>query len=523
MNIFLSKLFWHNRNNVWVTGFIRIGSKYLRDVELLDYFSRIDTITKFKQSLYVANGQFSVVIRTSDEIWAATDRLRNYPIFYSVFNDQYILSDDCYKLVEMQQGKRFNKEAFDSFLLSGYVMNNLTLIDNIFQIEAGEYIVFGNSLSRSFYHDISNMIVTEIDFMTAVNDLHRILYDLFKNHFLALSDKFIAIALSGGFDSRLVAAMCSKFHPGNVIFYTYGIENNIEVPAAKEVAKRLGIRWINIIYDSELIEGFLDDKVFMEYFPYASNLSSMFFLQEYFAVKFLKDNRIVPDNCVFMQGSSGDMLAGAHLTPAMKFKVDENHMTRLIFKEFFRLIKPDSQKESNIRKMIRDKVPDGKTEAWKGFENWDQKERQAKFIINSARVFSYFGFNYVLPLWDNLLMDFFSTIPFKYKLDKKLYDYVLTEYIFKDSDLNFSDELNPLPLQKSFQRIKEKIKPFIPAKIRNLFIEHQNANFYDEITNYMVKELDVNQIIRPYQLNYFNSYIVQWYLNKTRLTLDIKD
>jgi asparagine synthase (glutamine-hydrolysing) len=523
MKIFLSKHLWYNNENIWVTGYVRTGNRHLTNDDLLDYFSGISTIAEFEQILKTANGQFSVVIETSDEIWAATDRLRNYPLFYTKFNSYYVISDDCYKLAEMQSENRFNANSPKCFLTSGYVLNNLTLIDDIFQIEAGEYVILGNTFLRNFYFDLNNVPIVEVDFNQAANELNGIISDVFRNHFQALSKDFIAIALSGGFDSRLIASMCAKYHPKNVICYTYGIRNNIEVAPAQEVAKQLGISWINIVYNSELINGFLEDETFNRYFPFASNLSSMFFLQEYFAVKYLKENKLVPDNCVFMSGMSGDMLAGSHLLPQMCNKMSRDGIASLIFKEFFRLVKISRKKKLNILKLIEEKIPQNKYETWKAFENWDQKERQAKFIVNSASVYSFFGYKYVLPLWDNLLSDYFSTLPFQLKLNKKLYDYVLKEYVFKEYNLNLKNEINPSTYRKTTQKFKEEFKSILPYEITKLFVKQQSPVMYDELTKAMLDELNPAKIIRPTQSNYYNSYITQWYLNKIHLQLNIKE
>lgn len=522
MKISLSKLKWYNNEKIWVTGFIRIGNRYLKNTELLNHFSEIETITDFEQALKTANGQFSVIIKTPDEIWAATDRLRNIPLFYTKLNNTNIISDDCYCLAEMKSEKRFNPDAVDCFLMAGHVINNLTLIDSIFQIEAGEYVILGNSVTRKFYYDSTFDPIIEKDFTSLATELNSVILNVFEAHFKALSDNFIAISLSGGFDSRLVAAMCAKYHPKNVICYTFGRRNNQEVAPAEEIAKRLGFKWIFIEYNSGRIEGFMDDKNFKEYYPYASNLSGMFYMQDYFAVKYLKENKLVPDNCVFIPGFSGDMLAGGHLTPKMCKKQGKNFLAKEIFKEFFSLVNLKREKQFNLIKLIEDKIPSGEFEFWKVFETWDQKERQAKFIINSARVFSFFGYNYVLPLFDSVLIDFFSGLPFQFKLDKNLYDYVLTEIIFTEFNLNLPNELNPRPSQKAFQRQKEKIKPFVPNKILNILLKKQSPVFYDEITQTMLEGIDHRQIIRPRQSNYYNSYITQWYLIKTKELLGIK-
>jgi asparagine synthase (glutamine-hydrolysing) len=172
--------------------------------------------------------------------------------------------------------------------------------------------------------------------------------------------------------------------------------------------------------------------------------------------------------------------------------------------------------------LINYKISGDDNEAFRVIENWDQKERQAKFIVNSAKVFTFFGYNYVLPLWDNLLSDFFSTLPFQLKLDKNLYDHVLKEYFFKELNLNFPGEINPTPYIKSRQRIKERIKGLLPYKVKNLFINHQSPFLYDQISKVLLMDIDAGLLINPRQSNYYNSYIAQWYLYSTRDMLNIK-
>ncbi len=516
MKVLLSKFQWYNNDGIHVTGFIREGDHYLRNKELLDYFSGTDSIELFETKLRMANGHFSVIIESEDYIWAATDRFRNYPLFYTRINEEFSIGDDCYVITEMQPERRLNDLAVDCFLTAGYVVNNLTLISNVFQIEAGEYITEGKIFSREFYYDSASIPLIYKDFDVLSEELYSLFLKVFENHFEALRDNFIVIPLSGGFDSRLIAAMCSKFHPENVLCYTYGIESNCEVENAKEVAGRLGFKWINIVYDSRLIDGYLHGDVFMHYYRFVSELSSMFFMQEYFAVKYLKENNLIPENSVFMPGFCGDVLAGCNLTPSMNKLASGDQIARVIYKEFFRLTKPDSFKAAGIISQISSKLPEDKRLIWKVFENWDHKEPKAKFNVNSSKVFFFFGYDFVLPLWDSELEDFFAAIPFQFKLNKKLYDHVLREFVFKKHNLNLPNELNPLPIQKSVQRVKEKIKDFVPDKIKDLFIEHKSQIYYDAITKIMIDDVGSENIIPPRQSSYYNSYITQWYLAKTK-------
>jgi asparagine synthase (glutamine-hydrolysing) len=522
MKIKLQQHKWENNGRVWATGFIISGEQRLVNHELLDYFNAVSDLTEFIDILRRANGQFSVIIKSAGEIWAATDRLRNYPLFYSSFSHGYVISDDCYELTKLRSDPQYDNISVKCFLSAGYVINNNTLIKDVFQVEAGSYIVLGENFKSGFYYNPDYLKIIEMSSSAASEELKDLIYKIFSSHFKFLQTRFIAIPLSGGFDSRLVAAMCARFHPDNVLCYTYGAKNNPEVAPAKEVAKRMGLNWINIIYDSELIKGFLSDDTFKKYYPCASNLSSMFFMQDYFAVKYLHENKLVPDDTVFIPGISGDMLAGSHLVPEMKKRVKSDKIAEMIFKEFFGLVRLNNQEESDIRESIMYSLPAGKYETWKVTESWDRKERQAKFIVNSARIYSYFGYEYVIPLWDNRLIDFFSDLPFVLKHNKKLYDYVLTQNIFKELNLNLKKELNPLPVEKALQRFKEKAKFFLPDTLRDRLIDIKSPILYDEITRLMLDDIGERVILSPRQANYYNSYITQWYLSKTSKLFNIR-
>ncbi|NMC40158.1 MAG: hypothetical protein GYA43_03135, partial [Bacteroidales bacterium] len=318
MKLILSKLPWFNRKDIWVTGFILSREKFLREEELANYFSGIASLAHFEERLKTANGQFSVVIDRGVEIWAATDRTRNWPLFYTTIDGWYFLSDDCYKLAELRKENEFDAVSYNCFLAAGYTINDRTLFEDIFQVEAGTVTVLGKESRSRYYHNPAQEETKTADLRTASEELARLTETVFREYFAALKDKFIAIPLSGGYDSRLVALMASKYHPENILCYTYGRADNREVPLAMEVAKRLRIKWINIIYEKNLVSDFIHDEFFSDYFPWVSGLTGMFFLQEYFAVKYLKQNKLIPDNTVFISGYSGDFIAGSYLTPVMK-------------------------------------------------------------------------------------------------------------------------------------------------------------------------------------------------------------
>jgi len=515
MKLFLSKLPWYNRDDIWVTGFIFTEEAFLREADLADYFSGITTVADFENRLKSANGQFSVVIEKETIIWAATDITRSWPLFYTKIDGEYLLSDDCNRLAAERKENQFDPVSYNCFLASGYTINDRTLVKDIFQVEAGSIAILASDVKSHFYHNPAQDKSSDKDLQTGTEELTRLLESTFQRYFSALKDMFIAIPLSGGYDSRLVALMASKYHPENILCYTYGRKDNHEVALAMESAKRLRLNWINIVYSGELIRDFIHDNYFEKYYPWVSELTGMFFLQEYFAVRYLKQNRLIPDNTVFISGYSGDFIAGSYLTPAMRRTMEGREIAGLIFKEYFRLVNLKVKDKNGICELIEERIPPGKLEAWKVIESWDMKERHAKFIVNSAKVFSWFGYDYVFPLWDKQLVDYMLPLPFELRMDRKLYEHTLRDNIFRVNDLNLDNETNPSPFKKSFQRLKDKVKPMLPGKIRDQFLSPLNHILYDEITAILKEDIDPALLIPPAQPNFYNSYIIQWYLAKT--------
>jgi len=501
--------------NISVTGYIIEGDKIIRDKALVDYFSNIDTVIEFKNRLINANGQFSVIVDNKEEIWLACDRVRNYPVFYTQNHAENIISDDCYICLKEKSNAQINSIAGDAFLAVGYVPNNLTLIDDIFQVEAGSFVTLGQKVSITFYHNTINTPVTDIDPDTGKRRLRDLLESVFSDQMNAVKNKYIAISLSGGYDSRFIALMAKKYHPENLLCFSYGRRNNPEVIRAQRVSKIIDAKWINIEYNSELIRGFLNEEIFHEYYPYASNLTSMFYMQDYFAVKYLKEKNIVPDDCLFIPGHTGG-ITGSHLNTGM-YKINSvNKITESIYKTHFYYIRLPNDKKDAIIDLIRKRTPILSTNAWKTFENWNLKERQAKFVINSAKVYKCFGYDYLMPLLDNSIIDFFASLPLQLKTNKKLYHDTLEVLYFNDIKLNFPDDLHISSIKKRYQRIKDFVKPFLPYDLVTMLTNQKNIVLYDEITKEFRKNMGAENVIHPVQANLFNSYLIQWYLFKTR-------
>jgi asparagine synthase (glutamine-hydrolysing) len=149
------------------------------------------------------------------------------------------------------------------------------------------------------------------------------------------------------------------------------------------------------------------------------------------------------------------------------------------------------------------------------FENREQKERLSKFIANSAGVYNFFGFEHRLPFYDLTLLEFFRNLPYRYKLNRQLYNNLLREKFFKPFGVDIKTPvLQPSRLKISWQRIKEKIKLILPGYINKLFYSRRDDYFYRDITRSMKEDMKTCNYPFISNVRDGNEIIVQWYLFK---------
>ncbi len=501
---------WTEYNNIWFSGYIIVNNAYITGAKAIRQINIPTGFDDFAKLINNLNGRFSIVVTVEKETWVASDKLRSIPIFFTKKNGDTLISNNIEKLLGEHASVYPEKKAVDVFLRTGYTINNYSLVKDIFIIEPAEIIRFHNNVweKQSYLSHPKPKNIADVDIEENATQLKKLLHQIFKRLFNALGTRPIVIPLSGGYDSRLIAYMAKMYHKGSIQTYTYGVKNNCELDNAKRVAEILGLKWIFIEYNKELIEDFTSCETFKSYYPYASNYSSLFWLQDYFAVKKLKDDKIIPDNSVFIPGLSGDNIAGVHLSKKRVFL----HSTAFqIFSDNFTFINSSKNQKASIVSEIEKNYNHGVDDNWETLYKWNVFNRQAKFVANSARVYNFFGYDFYIPFWDNEFLFFFLKLPFELRAFKKLYNDVV-EQIFKDENLLFEKELQPSRGYRRFQNFKNKIKKHLPSPLVRSLTNNKSPFYYEEITMHLRNEINRKELIQPKQPNYYNAYIAQWYL-----------
>lgn len=415
---------WFSEQGIFVKGFAFENNNILREEkDLINYFNKIDSFKDFENRIKLLNGQFSVIYYKNEQLYIAVDPCRNFPIFYKVGNEDVAISDSTEVLIN--DNFKFSESAKEEFLEAGFVTNKFTLCEGVYQVQAGSIVHLENGkLQEKFYHHFAEGFSFSTIFK---KNLEEIFDRISQRLFNLLNGRTAIVSLSGGYDSRLIACMLKKLAYKNVICYSYGIRSSEDVKISEITAKKLGFKWIFVPCDEDTMKGFPDSERFEEYYSYASNYVSGFFTQDYFAVKYLNKSKVIPHNSVFIAGHSGDMLSGSHL-----FKgINKGNLSELLYKKHYTGNHTFSKFKTRIELGIHN------LKAFENFDNWNLKERQAKFIINSCRVYEYFGYTYHLPLWDKELVSFFGNAKFEERLNQKIYIETIFEYYFKPMNIAF--------------------------------------------------------------------------------------
>ncbi|EDL64357.1 asparagine synthase family protein [Bacillus sp. SG-1] len=411
---------------IYFAGYVYYGNTLFTGKSIIELIQQKAT-DDFEKVLQEIRGEFVLIIERGEQVVAAVDRKRSIPLYFYQKNDQWIVTD---KVSSLYKGELVDT-AVTEFIITGVTTNDKTLFKGVKQVEAGCYIKNETDNLKmyryySFYHS-----PIEKDLISLSEEFESVLIEVFKDLGERTKNKKIVLPLSGGYDSRIIALLLKKFGNDNIIAFTYGKRQNKEAGISEGIAHGLNIPWEFYEYKKEDWYSWYNSDQWQKYVDFAVNGSNLAHLQDWPAVTKLVENH--PEDLVFIPGHSGDFVAGSHLpyeiTEDRNFSMDD--VISFILKKHYKLwdIGSIAEKRPDLINEIRESIQHlpykSNEEASASFEYWDWKERQAKFIINSLRVYEFYQQNWEIPLWDDRIMDFFKKVPVSLRFNKYLYDYTL--------------------------------------------------------------------------------------------------
>ncbi len=509
---------WHTMQiedvNISISGLIWYEGRHYRNGSACHKLAEIFSCGKINSSLRLLdeaglkaellklNGHFSFIVETSELVLAAVDKIRSYPIFYSTAGGKALYISNSAREIrsELNFGKKDSLSILE-FKMAGYVTGRETLFHDLYQLQAGECLLWGKeslSLKMVRYYTYQPGAISDKKEDELIEELHETTVKTFTDMVSTLDGRPVWIPLSGGLDSRFILAVLMELKYDNITTFSYGNAGHPEVIRAERIAEMAGVKWHKINYSPKKARNMFYSREREEYFQFADGLCTTPVLSDFYALRIMREKKMITDDAVFINGQSGDFTSGGHIPKDLSdsnIKHDVQFIMNEIIGKHYSLW-ADLKSDENTG-LVKDKILkilnlEADTEltredAVKYFELWECQERQSKFVVNGQRAYEWFGYDWRLPLWSDQYMNLWVNISWEKKFNQELF----RSYLNKKNPGNiFHTDIGPHPVKKIFallgkilfvySRIFEKDGEMIKRKYLHYFGDY--APFYNQKT-----------------------------------------
>ena len=390
------------------------------------------------------DGHFALVVARDETVFAAVDRIASIPVFCGFDGTAWRVDGKARRLAAGLGAVKTNPDAALALAMSGTTIGRATLFDGVEALGAGEAVLFqpgGGPQRRRLY-----LYMPHTDETVSADDpgLRRRLADvtmgIFGKMVTSLDGRPVAIPLSAGLDSRLVACALKELGVKNVTCFTYGRRGNFEAEGARRVAAKLGYDWIFVEHTPRQQAATFASGECRAFEAFADPLNAIPFHQDFYAVGRLKEEEKIPQDAIIVNGQSGDYIAGNHIPPSLCVAPEDSpensseearwtRITSALMDKHYDLWKAlrTPENETRISRMLREEMESeggglGKPE--NDFALYEMSEflnRQVKYVVAGQRSYEWHGYDWRLPLWDNDFLDFWKAAPLAAKAGRRLF------------------------------------------------------------------------------------------------------
>lgn len=338
-------------------------------------------------------GSFALIINQDDFFFAAVDRIRSFPLFYSITPNEIIFSDNLSNL----KNYSLDEKAVTFFEINSCTHNQTTLLKDWQQLQPGEYLFYEKKTEKitvKRYFSFSPILPEK---RLDLKEMKGIYLKTFRKILSEIGDRPIVIALSGGYDSRSIVSVLTELKVKNIFAYTYGVNQSFEKSIASQIAAKLNLDWHFVEYNEDLLKEFFSES-WEKLANKNHNFSSLPGEQDFFALTYLQKKNLLPKNGVVLTGFLGDCLGGS------MFKNDFITSNRLEYQD---------DHMSNFA---------------------------CKYIVNTVRTFEYFGLEWFAVLAEPSILEAWFQIPLKERCYQNGYNDFLRNEFFIPLGIDFLKE-----------------------------------------------------------------------------------
>jgi asparagine synthase (glutamine-hydrolysing) len=171
------------------------------------------------------NGMFSILIYDFklNKFLISRDPFGQKPLYYYHDKEAFIVSSEIKPIQKLKKLKINKNELKNYFIENNFGYKKETLIQNIYQLKAGEFGKFNKFYTKNPLKLKKYFSDKDLQFFSGKkSDILRPLKDTIKKHLI--SDAKIGVAISSGLDSRSICAILSLLKKNKKITKAYFVE-----------------------------------------------------------------------------------------------------------------------------------------------------------------------------------------------------------------------------------------------------------------------------------------------------------
>lgn len=369
-------------------------------------------------------GFFAAVVNAGGTTYLLADGARTVPLYYStdgVISDRGWIVRDAISAIR-------DPVTESELLLTRYVTGPETIWSGVHSTRAGEVVALGEDKpTRLTYRDhfpgadsadsvspaaARSILSAGLD--TALDRLDRL-----------ASGRPIVVPLSGGYDSRLLAAALVA-RGRRVIGFTFGRAGHPDVETSREIATALDIEWHHVPYSRADWWQWYHGEACRNYRSAAFGGDALPFLAEWPAVHRLVSEKRIPENAIVCPGHT--VATPGERLPAFDGEPSLDDLVETVLRNHYSLWKWDDPEfrraaRGRIRRgLLGERGPNGITNAESAaaaYERWEWRGRMTTFTNGDLRVYDDSGLDWWLPLWDPAYVRAWNRLPLEHRCERR--------------------------------------------------------------------------------------------------------
>ena len=419
-----------------------LGSAFVKDnlydAEAIDAYLYDTPENQLSDKLHELNGRWSVCLKlSSGDMLVSTDRIRTWPLFYSQGTRDFFLSDKAEEIRAAAGDTKPDPVACEELLHTYCVTGHDTLFPHVKQLLGGEMLLVRGKGSRQsvkalrWYAFKPQEPAKEFSCEEYLTQLDALMLRAHQRLIDYANGRPIFIPLSGGMDSRSVAATLVRLKYDNLHSYCYGDPSASDTLISRDVAQKLHIKWHHIPYSKKMWREEFQKPYFQNYLRAYHQYTVVPNIQEIPAARILTATGILPKDAVIVPGHSDGYMGSQTLPPDINVCNKHQLLDVIIKKKYFSSMPLSDNVDWHARidtalgTPLQCRTP---FEANALFEQWHIQETASKYTGSFTFPHVFFKSRLYYPLCDNDLLDFWEQVPQHLRFNRNLQQAYVQKY-----------------------------------------------------------------------------------------------